>query len=138
MENCIFCKIIKGEIPSYTVYEDDYFKAILDIAPSSSGHTIMIAKCHAENLLELPDEFCENALKIAKKLGGAIMKGTKADGFNILQNNGAAAWQSVSHFHIHIIPRSNDDGVLLPSKTLSPSKEEFEAVLVEIKKEIEK
>lgn len=110
--NCIFCKIIDGQIPSATVYEDDDFKAILDIAPSHKGHTIILPKYHAANIFELPDEIACKALPTAKKIAAAIKAETGCDGINILQNNGEAAGQSVFHLHIHVIPRFENDGIL--------------------------
>ncbi len=112
-DDCIFCKICKGEIPSNTIYEDDYFKAILDISPAAQGHTILISKTHAANLLELPDEYAEQALKAARKCAKALKEVLSCDGVNILQNNGEAAGQTVFHFHIHVIPRFQDDKIPL-------------------------
>lgn len=110
--NCIFCKIIDGEIPSSTVYEDEDFRAILDIAPSHKGHTIVLPKYHAANLFELPDEIAAKALPVVKKIATAIKEATGCDGVNILQNNGEAAGQSVFHLHIHVVPRFKNDGIL--------------------------
>lgn len=110
--NCIFCKIIAGQIPSAVVYEDEDFRAILDIAPSHKGHTIVLPKYHAANLFELPDDIAAKALPVIKKIASAIKEETGCDGINILQNNGAAAGQSVFHLHFHIIPRFEKDGIL--------------------------
>lgn len=110
--NCIFCKIIQGVIPSSVVYEDEDFRAILDIAPSHKGHTIVLPKYHAANLLELPDEVASKALPVVKKVAAAIKEETGCDGINILQNNGVAAGQTVFHLHIHVIPRFENDGIL--------------------------
>lgn len=114
MENCIFCKILKNEIPSATVYEDEKFRAIMDIGPIAKGHVILLAKEHAANLLEADDELLSAALPAAKKVANAIKKTIDCDGINILQNNGEAAGQTVFHLHIHVIPRKNNDGVELP------------------------
>ncbi|MGN0166058.1 MAG: HIT family protein [Lachnospiraceae bacterium] len=110
--NCIFCKIIEGAIPSSVVYEDDDFRAILDIAPSHKGHTIVLPKYHAANIFELPNDIAAKALPVVKKIATAIKEETGCDGVNILQNNGTAAGQSVFHLHIHIIPRYEGDGIL--------------------------
>lgn len=110
--NCIFCKIAEGQIPSAVVYEDTDFRAILDIAPSHKGHTIVLPKYHAANLFELPDDIAAKALPVVKKIAAAIKEETGCDGINILQNNGTAAGQSVFHLHIHIIPRFENDGIL--------------------------
>ncbi|MBO4652476.1 MAG: HIT family protein [Lachnospiraceae bacterium] len=112
MDNCIFCKIANGVIPSATVYEDDSFRAILDIAPAHKGHVIVLPKAHADNLFELDDEIAAKALPIVKKIATALKAVTGCDGINVLQNNGTAAGQSVFHLHIHIVPRFEGDGIL--------------------------
>ena len=95
-DNCIFCKIANGEIPSATVYEDETFRAILDLSPAAKGHTLILPKAHAAN---------------AKKLGAVLKEGLHADGLNVVQNNGEAAGQTVLHFHMHLIPRYSGDTV---------------------------
>lgn len=112
MSDCIFCKIANGEIPSATVYEDDNFRAILDIAPSHKGHTIILPKIHAANIFELPEDIAKGIFPVAKKVATAIKETTACDGVNILQNNGAAAGQSVFHLHVHVVPRFEGDGIL--------------------------
>ena len=114
MENCIFCKILRNEILSSTVYEDDKFRAIMDIGPVAKGHVILLAKEHAANLLEADDELLSAALPAAKKVANAVKKTVGCDGINILQNNGEEAGQTVFHLHIHVIPRNKEDGVKLP------------------------
>lgn len=111
MSNCIFCKIITGEIPSATVYEDSDFKAIIDIFPASKGHVIILPKKHYANLYELDEEVTAKALLIAKKIAIAVKEELDCDGINILQNNGEAAGQTVFHFHMHVIPRYESDKV---------------------------
>lgn len=110
-DNCIFCKIANGEIPSATVYEDETFRAILDLSPAAKGHTLILPKAHAANLFELPDETAAKALMLAKKLGAVLKEGLHADGLNVVQNNGEAAGQTVLHFHMHLIPRYSGDSV---------------------------
>ncbi len=85
-DNCIFCKIANGEIPSATVYEDETFRAILDLSPAAKGHTLILPKAHAANLFELPDETAAKALMLAKKLGAVLKEGLHADGLNVVQN----------------------------------------------------
>ena len=119
--SCIFCKLASGEFPSATVYEDDLFRAILDISPAAKGNTLLLPKTHAVNLFELDELEVSKALLVAKKLAAAIQKTLQCDGINILQNNGTAAGQSVFHFHIHLIPRYEEDGVTIPWKSLSYS-----------------
>lgn len=111
MSDCIFCKIIAGEIPSATVYEDDDVKAILDVNPAAKGHVIVLPKTHAENIFSIPDEDLKKAICVAKKIATALKKTYNCDGVNILQNNGEAAGQSVFHLHIHVIPRFEGDTV---------------------------
>lgn len=110
-ENCIFCKIIAGEIPSATIYEDGEFKVIMDISPAAKGHAILLSKKHYANLFALEDETASKALIVARKVAKAIMEEFHCDGLNVLQNNGEAAGQTVFHFHIHLIPRYNNDKV---------------------------
>ena len=108
-DNCIFCKIANGEIPSATLYEDEDFRVILDLGPASKGHALILPKEHAANLYELPDELAAKAMVVAKKVGSVLAKGLNCDGLNVVQNNGEAAGQTVFHFHIHLIPRFKGD-----------------------------
>ena len=108
-KNCIFCKIIAGEIPSATVYEDDDFKVIMDIFPAAKGHTIILPKKHSANLFELDDDTATKALIVARKVATAMQAELNCEGINLLQNNGEVAGQSVFHFHIHLIPRFHGD-----------------------------
>lgn len=109
--DCIFCKIAKGDIPCQKVYEDDKILAFLDIMPVHKGHTLIIPKEHHENILDMPEDTLAELAKTAKKVSKAVKEATKADGFNVTQNNGAAAGQAVFHFHLHIIPRFKGDGL---------------------------
>lgn len=109
--NCIFCKIIKGDIPSRKVYEDDRFVAILDVAPASKGHTIILPKNHVANIFELSEEDAKEILIVAKKVAKLLNDAFSPAGMNILQNNGEAAGQTVFHFHVHVIPRYENDTV---------------------------
>ena len=108
-ENCIFCKILADEIPSSVVYEDDDFRAILDVNPAARGHVIILPKNHAANIFELPDEDASKILIVAKKIATAMKKTYQCDGVNILQNNGEASGQTVFHLHVHVIPRFEGD-----------------------------
>ena len=108
--DCLFCKIIKGEIPSAKVYEDEHSFAFLNIRPINPGHTLLVPKKHFANLYEMPDEILANLAPIIKKLGVAIKKAVSADGINIGMNNDPAAGQLVFHAHIHIMPRFKNDG----------------------------
>lgn len=110
--DCIFCLIANGDIPSNTVYEDEYFRAILDLSPASKGHTLLLPKEHAKDLFDLPDETAARVMPTAKKIAKAVKEAMGADGISIVQNNGEAAGQTVKHFHLHIIPRRNGDDTL--------------------------
>lgn len=127
--NCIFCKLASGEIPSYTVYEDDTFRAILDAAPAGEGHTLILPKAHYENLFELPEDVAADAMRLAKKIATLLRDRMHCDGVNILQNNGAAAGQTVMHYHLHVIPRTEGDGHLAPWTPVQRSPEEQEATI---------
>ena len=111
MENCIFCKIANGEIPAATLYEDENFRVILDLGPASKGHALILPKSHAANIYELSDEMAAKAMILAKKMATAMTAALKCDGFNIVQNNGECAGQTVFHFHMHLIPRYKNDNV---------------------------
>lgn len=127
-DNCIFCKIIAGEIPSYTLYEDERFKVILDVGPATRGHALILPKDHYANLYELPEETAAEVIKLAKKMMAQMTDKLKCDGFNIVQNNGEAAGQTVNHFHMHLIPRYKNDGEILKYIAGEPGAEELEQI----------
>ncbi|MBU2263628.1 HIT family protein [Patescibacteria group bacterium] len=133
MNDCIFCKIAKGEIPADKVYEDKNCLAFLDITPINPGHVLLIPKEHYENLYDLPDEELKNLAPIIKKLAVAIKKGVNAEGINIGMNNERPAGQLVPHAHFHIMPRfSNDNLRHWPGK--SYQEDESKQVAEQIKK----
>lgn len=134
-ENCIFCKILAGEIPATTVYEDDDFKAILDVNPAARGHVIILPKNHAANIYELPDEDASKIMVVAKKIATAIEKAYHCDGVNILQNNGEAAGQTVFHLHVHVIPRFKGDTVNIGWKQ-GDMPEDLDAICKEIQAQL--
>ena len=109
--NCIFCKIANGEIPSATIYEDEDFRVILDLSPASKGHALILPKEHYANLFELDDEKAGKVLVVAKKVITKMKEILNCDGYNLGQNNGGAAGQTVNHFHLHLIPRYEGDNV---------------------------
>lgn len=109
-ENCIFCKIANGEIPSKTIYEDEEFRVILDLGPATKGHALILPKDHYKDLFELPEEKAGKVMILAKKLATQMKENLHADGFNLVQNNGTCAGQTVFHFHYHLIPRYEGDG----------------------------
>ncbi|MCE9585387.1 HIT family protein [Candidatus Nomurabacteria bacterium] len=110
MEECIFCKIIKGQIPSTKIYEDDKTLAFLDIAPVNIGHALIIPKEHYANIYETPEDTMSDIIKVAKKISLAVKEAVKAEGVNITMNNNHAAGQVIFHSHIHVIPRFSNDG----------------------------
>ena len=104
-DDCIFCKIANGMIPSSTLYEDEDFRVILDLGPASKGHALILPKEHYQDVCQLDEAIGAKVLPMAGKIGGAMKKALGCAGFNLVQNNGAAAGQTVMHFHMHIIPR---------------------------------
>lgn len=131
-ENCIFCKIANGEIPSRTLYEDSDFRAILDLSPATKGHCLILPKNHAANLFELPTEDAQKILVVARNLAAVMKEKLAFDGMNLVQNNGEAAGQTVNHFHLHMIPRYAGDGQNINWAPTSPSAEELDAVRKDI------
>ena len=110
MTDCVFCKIRDGQIPSLKIYEDDRTLAFMDIHPLNSGHCLVIPKAHAATLFEVEPDDLQAAIATAQRVALAIREGLGPDGLNMLQANGAAAFQSVPHFHLHLIPRWANDG----------------------------
>lgn len=108
-DNCIFCKIANGEIPSATLYEDDDFRVILDISPAAKGHMLIMPKQHFADIMSMPEDLTAKAFTIAKKMAARLEKVLGCDGINLVQNNHEAAGQTVFHFHIHVIPRYAGD-----------------------------
>ena len=131
-DNCIFCKIANGEIPSRTVYEDADFRAILDLGPATKGHTLILPKEHAANLYELPEELAAKVLPAAKKVAALLKDRLGCAGLNLVQNNGELAGQTVMHFHLHLIPRYDNDGQTILWKPTEPGAEELDAVLKQL------
>ena len=136
VDDCIFCKIAAGEIPSATVYEDDDFRAILDLGPAAKGHTLVIPKSHSDNLLSVEPDTAAKALKVISKTANAIKEALGCDGINVVQNNGEAAGQTVMHLHFHIIPRYKNDSVNIGWQPMKPSNEELAATAALIKEKM--
>lgn len=135
-DDCIFCKIAAGEIPSATVYEDDDFRAILDLGPAAKGHTLVIPKSHSDNLLSVEPDTAAKALKVISKTANAIKEALGCDGINVVQNNGEVAGQTVMHLHFHIIPRYKNDSVNIGWQPMKPSNEELAATADLIKEKM--
>ena len=109
MSDCIFCKIAAGEIPSATIYEDEDFRVILDLGPATKGHALILPKQHFADITQMPEELTAKAFVLAKTIVTFMKGALPSDGYNIVQNNGEAAGQTVFHFHIHLIPRYTND-----------------------------
>ncbi|MBO4981165.1 MAG: HIT family protein [Lachnospiraceae bacterium] len=127
-EDCIFCKIANGEIPSKTLYEDEDFRVILDLGPATKGHALILPKEHAANIYEITDSQAAKVMVVAKKMAALITEKLQCDGFNLVQNNGETAGQTVNHFHLHLIPRYQNDGQKILWKPGEASQEELEEV----------
>ena len=127
-DNCIFCKLANGDIPTNSIYEDDRFNVILDAGPATRGHALILPKDHADNLFDLPEETAAAAIQLAQKLGARMVEKLGADGLNLVQNNGEAAGQTVMHFHLHLIPRFRTDGQKIGWKPGEPSAEELREI----------
>lgn len=110
-DDCIFCKLANGEIPTNALYEDDIVKVIFDANPAAKGHVLILPKEHFDNIYELDDDTAAHVFKVATKISKAYKKALDFDGLNIVQNNGEVAGQTVFHFHMHIIPRIKGDTV---------------------------
>ncbi len=133
-DDCIFCLLAGGDIPTMTLFEDDDFRVIFDAGPATVGHALIIPKDHAANVFEMDDELLAKAYKLAKKMAVVLMDVFRADGINILQNNFEAAGQSVFHFHIHLIPRYKDDKAMIAWTPGEQDKAALEKALEKIKK----
>ncbi len=136
MNDCIFCKIALGQIPAATLYEDDDFRVILDLGPASKGHALILPKAHANNIYELSDELAGKVFVLAKKMAVAMTDALQCDGFNIVQNNGETAGQTVFHFHMHLIPRYHGDNVKLSWTPGQLTDEVKEEILCKVKSQL--
>ena len=128
-DDCIFCKIAAGEIPSRKIYEDSDLIAIMDLNPTSKGHSLIIPKEHCTNIYDIDEDIAAKVMKTAKKLATKMTVALNCDGFNLLQNNGETAGQTMFHFHMHLIPRYKDaDNNMLKFTSVSFSDEEMDAI----------
>ena len=126
--NCVFCKIIAGEITSKKVYEDEAFLAFLDINPANVGHTLIIPKNHHPTIISIPEDDVFGLFKVVKRLAASMRESMNADGLNVLQSNGTIAGQLIPHLHVHLIPRFNGDGIAFGWPKKQASEEEMESV----------
>lgn len=121
--DCIFCKIVKGEIPSYKVYEDNDTVAFLDVFPVTRGHCLVIPKAHAENIFDIAEADLQKIISVTKTVSEKVKYALGADGIRLSQSNGKMAGQEVMHLHMHIIPRYKDDGISMsPTSVANPAK----------------
>jgi len=136
MENCLFCKIVKGEIDSEKIYEDEKFLAFLDIFPATEGHTLIISKKHYENIFDIPGHELKEVISVVKSLSIRIKQVLKVDNINLINSSGKIANQEVSHFHFHIVPRYKNDGLDInkwcQSKTYKADDEELKKLAEKI------
>ncbi|MCL2604935.1 MAG: HIT family protein [Defluviitaleaceae bacterium] len=123
-DDCIFCKIAGGQLPAAVLYDDEMLIAIMDAFPATKGHVLIIPKAHAENLYDLPVETAAAILPLAQRIAIKMACTLKPDGLNIMQNNGKAAGQAVFHYHLHILPRYENDGVVFKSTPYLSTPEE--------------
>jgi histidine triad (HIT) family protein len=132
-EDCIFCKIVAGDLPAERVDEDDHTIAFMDINPWTRGHALVIPRNHSKNLYEAPDEDLAHAMAAAKRLGTRMRDRLGAEGVNVLNCCEPAAWQSVFHLHLHVIPRWGDDPLKLPGTPMKPEEGELAQVAAELR-----
>ncbi|MDK9722840.1 MAG: HIT family protein [Rhodospirillales bacterium] len=136
-KDCIFCKIVGGEIPCFKVYEDQHTLAFMDINPVNPGHCLVVPKSHYPNLFETDDQELARTMATVRKVARAVQKALNPYGMNLLQANGPGAAQSVFHLHIHIIPRERDDDLRMNWGLKSGNKEEIAAIAEKIKEALE-
>lgn len=128
MDNCIFCKIVKGEIPSATIFENEEFKVILDRFPSNEGHVLILPKQHCANIFDIDSDCAGRLFSLAVKIAGVMKNSLGFTDMNVLQNNGEIAGQTVHHFHMHLIPRYENDGIQIKWAPLDLSDQQIEMV----------
>ena len=135
-DDCIFCKIAKGKIPSAPIYEDSHFRVLLDVNPASKGHCLIIPKEHFDNIYDLDGETAGKLFSLATCIARAMKDALHCDGLNVVQNNGEIAGQTVMHFHLHLIPRYEGDQVQLTWTPHESDQSELEAICQAIRKAI--
>lgn len=126
MSKCIFCSIAEGRIPAFVIYQDDLYLAILDRYPSAKGHVLILPRRHAADIYELNEEEAAALIPLAKKIAENIRYKLGPPGLNLIQNNGKAAGQVIDHFHLHLIPRDEDDGIIIKGNPPNISEKELE------------
>lgn len=136
MEDCLFCKIAGGQIPSVTVYEDEHFRVFLDLNQALRGHLLIVPKAHYASLSEVPEDLLKESAVLTQKVAEAAVRALHADGVNIIQNNGQAAGQSVPHFHIHVLPRVSGDAKLFALREEKVSSGEMNEIAGKIRENL--
>lgn len=126
---CVFCKIINGEIPSFKIYENDYVMCFLDINASTEGHTLIVPKKHFDNIFDIDDSYACEIIKAVKYIANLLKEKLGVSAVNIINNSGSLAGQTVMHFHIHVIPRYENDGVVISPKQTEPDFDKLKLVL---------
>lgn len=135
-DDCIFCKIVKGDIPSATICETPDFKVILDVSPANAGHALIITKEHFDNIFQMDAETAGKLFSLATVVARAIKDETGCEGLNVVQNNGEVAGQTVNHFHLHLIPRFKGDDVKVTWKQGETNSEDLAELAKALKKRI--
>ncbi|MBR4015958.1 MAG: HIT family protein [Anaerotignum sp.] len=134
MSDCIFCKIVAGEIPSATIYENEEFKVILDRFPANEGHVLILPKAHTPNIFEIAPEQAGRLFALAAKIARAMQAELKFEHMNVMQNNGTVAGQTVFHFHLHLIPRYENDGITIKYTPMDLTDAQIEAMRAKLEK----
>lgn len=135
-DDCIFCKIARGDIPSATVYENSDLRVFLDVAPANKGHALIVPKEHFDNIFQIDGDTAGKIFAMATAVARAIKAETGCEGMNLVQNNGEVAGQTVNHFHLHLIPRYSDDKVSVTWEQQETEPEEQAALAKAIKKRV--
>ena len=133
MTDCIFCKIVSGEVPSCKVYEDDATVAFMDLGQVNPGHVIVATRKHVTDIHGLDDRLAGDVFRATTRVANAVKKSMQAEGITVLQANGAAGWQTVFHFHLHVLPRHADDGVGLTWPAKRPPADELARLAERVK-----
>ena len=136
MSNCVFCRIVAKEIPAAVVYEDEHTLAFMDAGQVNPGHVLVAAKGHAENIYELSDAQAAALLRAAAQVARAIRDAYQPQGLSVYQANGKAAWQSVFHYHMHLVPRHENDGMALTWPAKNPPREQLAEYAAAIRQQI--
>ncbi len=132
-DDCIFCQIVGGDIPAARVDEDEHTVAFMDLNPWTRGHALVVPRQHHPDLHEIPDEELRHTMAAAKRLAARMRDRLGADGVNLFNSTGEAAWQTVFHFHVHVIPRYRDDPLSLPTQPQEADRDELERVAGELR-----